>query len=44
VDQEGRAMVIEANYSPGFKGTEAATGLDIASKIIEYVVSRYHKK
>jgi ribosomal protein S6--L-glutamate ligase len=44
VDQEGRAMVIEANYSPGFKGMEAATGLDIASKIVEYVVSTYHKK
>ena len=44
LDQEGRAMVIEANYSPGFKGMEAATGLDIASKIVEYVVSTYHKK
>ncbi|MBW2608250.1 MAG: RimK family alpha-L-glutamate ligase [Deltaproteobacteria bacterium] len=44
VDQEGRAMVIEANYSPGFKGMEAATGLDIAAKIVEYVVNTYHKK
>ena len=44
LDQEGRAMVIEANYSPGFKGMEAATGLDSASKIVEYVVSTYHKK
>jgi len=44
VDQDGRAMVIEANYSPGFKGMEAATGLDIAAKIVEYVVTTYHKK
>ena len=44
VDQDGRAMVIEVNYSPGFKGMEAATGLDIASTIVEYVVSTYHKK
>ena len=44
VDQDGRAMVIEVNYSPGFKGMEAATGLDIAAKIVEYVMTSYHKK
>jgi len=44
VDQDGRAMVIEVNYSPGFKGMEATTGLDIAAKIVEYVVTSYHKK
>ena len=37
VDGNGNPRVIEANYSPGFKGFEAATGLDIASKIIRYV-------
>ncbi|MBC8459463.1 MAG: RimK family alpha-L-glutamate ligase [Deltaproteobacteria bacterium] len=43
VDKNGRANVIEVNYSPGFKGMEAATGLDIAAKIVEYVVSTYEK-
>jgi ribosomal protein S6--L-glutamate ligase len=33
----GKPRVIEVNYSPGFKGLEAATGLDIASGIIRYV-------
>jgi ribosomal protein S6--L-glutamate ligase len=36
VDQGGEAAVIEVNYSPGFKGLEASTGIDIASKIIAY--------
>jgi len=33
--------VIEVNYSPGFKGLEAATGLDIAKQIIDYVTASY---
>ncbi len=33
--------VIEVNYSPGFKGLEAAAGLDIAKQIIDYVTARY---
>jgi ribosomal protein S6--L-glutamate ligase len=37
LDASGSPMVIEANHSPGFKGLEAATGLDIASRIIQYV-------
>jgi len=36
VDREGRTLVIEVNYSPGFKGLEAATGLDIAGRIVEF--------
>lgn len=36
VDQEGQAKVVEVNYSPGFKGLEAASGLDVASEIIQY--------
>ncbi|MCD4743727.1 MAG: RimK family alpha-L-glutamate ligase [Desulfobacteraceae bacterium] len=32
-------VVIEANYSPGFRGLEAATGIDVASQIIDYVAS-----
>lgn len=30
-------LVMEVNASPGLEGIEAATGIDIASKIIEYV-------
>lgn len=30
-------LILEVNSSPGLKGIEEATGLDIASKIIEYV-------
>ncbi|HBF43128.1 MAG TPA: hypothetical protein DDW42_05760 [Desulfobacteraceae bacterium] len=41
IDKNDSASVIEINYSPGFKGMEAATGLDIAAKIVEYVVSTY---
>jgi ribosomal protein S6--L-glutamate ligase len=40
----GGAMVIELNYSPGFKGLEAATGLDIAGMIIDYAVERCHRE
>jgi ribosomal protein S6--L-glutamate ligase len=43
VDKNDRANVIEVNYSPGFKGMESATGLDIAANIVEYVVSTYEK-
>lgn len=38
VDEKGAAKVIEVNYSPGFRGIEAATGMDIASQIIKYVI------
>jgi ribosomal protein S6--L-glutamate ligase len=30
-------LVMEVNSSPGLEGIEGATGIDIASKIIEYV-------
>jgi len=43
VDKDGRAYVVEVNYSPGFKGLEAATGIDIAGKIVEYTVETYKK-
>ena len=41
VDTEDRVNVIEVNYSPGFNGLEAATGLDIAGMIVKYVVRTY---
>lgn len=31
--------VLEVNYSPGFRGLEAATGIDVAVKIIDYAVN-----
>ena len=40
-NREGRPDVIEINYSPGFRGLEGATGLDIAGQIVDYVVSIY---
>jgi ribosomal protein S6--L-glutamate ligase len=40
VDKNGAPKVIEVNYSPGFRGLEAATGLDIASRIIGYAVDK----
>ncbi len=40
LDQEGEAKVIEVNYSPGFRGMEAAAGVDVASEIIHYITHR----
>jgi len=39
IEKNRRPLVIEVNYSPGFRGLEAATGLDIAKQIIDYVTS-----
>lgn len=36
---ENGYFVIEANYAPGFRGLEAATGIDIAVKIIDHAAS-----
>ncbi|MEE9418336.1 MAG: RimK family alpha-L-glutamate ligase [Desulfatiglandaceae bacterium] len=41
VDGSGTAKVVEVNYSPGFRGLEASTGLDIASQIVQYVTENY---
>jgi len=40
IRDDGRTQVIETNYSPGFKGMEEITGIDIASRIIAFVVKR----
>lgn len=37
VEKGCHPLVIEVNYSPGFRGLEAATDLDIAKQIIDYV-------
>jgi len=39
VRKDGSPRVIEVNYSPGFRGLEHATGIDIAKRIIEYVTA-----
>jgi ribosomal protein S6--L-glutamate ligase len=41
MDSRNRPFLVEVNYSPGFKGMEAATGLDIAGRIIACAVDRY---
>lgn len=35
-------MVIEVNSSPGLEGIEGATGIDVASRIIEFVEQQCH--
>jgi ribosomal protein S6--L-glutamate ligase len=41
VGEDGAPRVIEVNYSPGFRGLEKATELDIASEIIRYVEDKF---
>lgn len=43
VDHDDRPTIVEVNYSPGFKGLEAATGLDIADRIVRFAMDRYHQ-
>ena len=38
VDAHGGVFVNEVNYTPGFRGLEAATGKDIAAAMIDYVL------
>jgi len=40
IRDDGRIQVLETNYSPGFKGLEEITGIDIASRIIAFVANR----
>jgi ribosomal protein S6--L-glutamate ligase len=44
VDKGDRPFIVEVNYSPGFKGLEAATGLDIAGRIIQFAADRYRQQ
>lgn len=43
VDKDDRPFIVEVNYAPGFKGLEAATGLDIAGRIIHFAADRYRQ-
>jgi len=40
LQENGSPQVIEVNYSPGFRGLEHATGVDIAKQIIRYVTAK----
>jgi ribosomal protein S6--L-glutamate ligase len=44
VDGNGRPLIVEVNYSPGFRGMEGASGLDVAGRIIRLAVDRYMEK
>jgi ribosomal protein S6--L-glutamate ligase len=37
-------MVLEVNSSPGLEGIETATGIEIASRIVEYIERSLAKK
>lgn len=37
-------LILEVNSSPGLKGIEHATGIDIASKVIEFIERNHTKK
>ncbi len=39
VEKDGSPKIVEVNYAPGFRGLEAATGINIADRIIDYVTS-----
>lgn len=43
LQSERGPLVLEVNSSPGLQGIEAATNIDVASKVIEYI-ERNHKK
>ncbi len=44
VEKACSPLILEVNYSPGFKGLEAATGKDIAKQILNYVTSTYNNR
>lgn len=43
IDSKGLPYIVEVNYSPGFKGLEAASGLDIAGRMIRFAIDCYEK-
>ena len=44
VDGNGRPLIVEVNYSPGFRGMEAATGLNIARRVIRLALTVTRKR
>jgi ribosomal protein S6--L-glutamate ligase len=43
LDQDENINVIEVNYSPGFRGMESCTGLNVAGRIVNYLADTYEK-
>jgi ribosomal protein S6--L-glutamate ligase len=37
-------LVLEVNSSPGLEGIEAATGVDVAGKIIEHIAAEHARR
>lgn len=44
LQSERGPLILEVNSSPGLKGIEESTGVDIATKIIQYVEESAGKK
>jgi ribosomal protein S6--L-glutamate ligase len=44
IDGSGQPYIVEVNYSPGFRGLEAASGLDIAGRMIQFTTDCYERK
>ena len=44
LQSERGPLILEVNSSPGLKGIEESTGVDIATRIIEYVEESAGKK
>ncbi len=44
VDTKNRPFIVEVNYSPGFTGMEAVSGVDIAARIVRFAADRHHEK
>ena len=44
IPADGDPMVVEVNYSPGFRGLETATGIDVAGRMMDYVLTVVQKR
>ena len=44
VEKNGRPLIGEVNYSPGIRGMEAASGLDVAGRIVRMAIDRCQEK
>jgi ribosomal protein S6--L-glutamate ligase len=40
IETDDGLYVIEVNASPGFRGLQKATGIDVAREIVEYAVQK----
>jgi ribosomal protein S6--L-glutamate ligase len=38
--RDGRVVVLEVNAVPGWRGLEAATGIDVADAVVRYLENR----